>query len=217
MEGTDFEFDKWDRVRLRDTVDPSFYGNFGCSGNEGWIADRRVDARFGLPEVYIKWDKNHWTYNGAPDRWTFQEHFELVNEEELDMSDTNDQPQKKNEQSEQFKQFQAFLKSRGGGTGGKAPQRPQEPRSTPNVDKAYSQATDEVHELLNACEGFVVIGVTRRDHPEAEKGVLIPVAMTYAKNPESALLATSSASKYASEAHQQLVIETIAALSEKDE
>lgn len=201
MEGTDFEFDKWDRVRLRSTVDPSFYGNFAVTGNEGWIADRRRDGRFGLPEVFIKWDKNHWTYNGAPDRWTFQEHFELVKEEE-DMPEDN---------NELFKQFQEFMKSKGkGDTTGP------EPRSKPSKDDEYQQAVEDATEVLGHCESFVIVGVTRREHPDAPKGVLVPVALSFAKNPESELLSFCAASQYAAEAHQKLVIDTISDLAEDE-
>lgn len=200
MEGTDFTFTKWDRVRLRDNVDPAFYGNFACVGNEGWIADIRKDSRFGLPEVYIKWDKNHWTYNGAPDRWTFQDHFELVGEEEEKMSDNED---------ELFKKFQAFLKG--------SKQEPEQLRgeglhddkNSDTSSEQYAAAVSQVTDLLNECEGFVVMGVARRDHPEAKQGVLVPIAAEFAQNPESGLMAFSAMAKYAAEAYQDLTIQVI--------
>jgi hypothetical protein len=203
MDGTDFQFTKWDRVRLRDTVDPAFYGHYACVGNEGWITDVRQDGHFGLPEVYIKWDTNHWAYNGAPDRWTFQEHFELVEEEEEDM------PEEDNE-DKLFNEFQKFLKS-----DGKADPKEAVSKALKGDENEYAKVVQEVSELLDTCEGFVVIGVARRDHPKAKDGMLVPIALSFAKTTESGLLALASAAQYSAEAHGQLVVDAITQMHDK--
>jgi hypothetical protein len=205
MDGTDFQFTKWDRLRLRDTVDPAFYGHYACVGNEGWITDVRQDGHFGLPEVYIKWDKNHWAYNGAPDRWTFQEHFELVaEEEEEEMSDSDSSEDKL------FSAFQKFLKSDGTAD----PKEAVSKALKGDTNEQYAEVVQEVSELLDSCEGFVVIGVTRRDHPKAKDGMLVPVALSYAKTTESGLLALASAAQYSAEAHGKLVLDAITQMHE---
>jgi hypothetical protein len=211
MEGTEFQFKKGARVRLRDSIDPAIYGHYACSGNEGWIADIRRDPRFGLPEVYIHWDQNHWTYNGVPDRWTFQEHFELadtatateVEQEEPEMSQS--QP---DDEDEYLRGFREFMNNAGVH---RDPIDPYGEEHGEDVDTMYNRAVEEVHEALEECESFVVIGVTRRDHPSG-KGVLVPISMAFSKNPESGLLALSSTAKFGAEAHQKLVIDTINAL-----
>src|ERR1700689_3762293 len=71
------KFQEGGRVRIKDNIDPFNYGGMTTIGNEGTIAAIQED-RFGLPQVFIQWDKNHWTYNGAPDGWTFEDHFDIV-------------------------------------------------------------------------------------------------------------------------------------------
>lgn len=68
------------RVKLRDGVSPNFYGGFGLPGHEGWIREHR-EEKYGYPQVLIEWDKDHWAYNGQPDGWTWEGHFELVEEQ----------------------------------------------------------------------------------------------------------------------------------------
>src|SRR5271170_1972050 len=67
------------RVRLRDGIDPSLYKGFSCTGNEGWVRDHRADEH-GYPQVMVEWDHDHWAYNGAPNCWTWENHFDLVEE-----------------------------------------------------------------------------------------------------------------------------------------
>lgn len=224
MEGTDYRFHKNDRVRLRAVVDPSFYGGYACVGNEGWIRKRRRDTRFGLPEVYIEWDKNHWTYNGAENRWTFEDHFDLVEES---MPDNND---------ELMKSFAAFLESRE-----QAAEAPKKKKSTgPNeriqgiMDRyrqsladtdsdeeeadeteadEYANAIVAANEILGECEGFILVGVARKQIPEAPQGVLIPLMFNYSTTPESEVLALASIATHVAQAHQDLAAQTIAYLT----
>ncbi len=65
------------RVRLREGVDPGFYNGFSRAGQQGWVRKRKRD-RYGFPQVFIEWDKDHWAYNQQPDIWTWEGHFEAV-------------------------------------------------------------------------------------------------------------------------------------------
>jgi len=65
------------RVRLRDGIDPALYKGFSCTGNEGWVRNHRADEH-GYPQVLIEWDHDHWSYNGAQNCWTWEEHFDIV-------------------------------------------------------------------------------------------------------------------------------------------
>src|SRR5256885_1869865 len=74
------------RVRLKDDVNTQMYGEFSRSGNEGWIRKHKED-KYGYQHVWIQWDPDHWAYNGAPNGWTWEDHFEIV---EKSMSDRKD-------------------------------------------------------------------------------------------------------------------------------
>ena len=86
---TEFPIQKGDRVRIKDYVDPSLYYGFTTMFNEAWVKDVKED-RWGMPMVQIEWDQNHWSYNGAPNGWTFAEHFEKVQVEkdQIEMTDS---------------------------------------------------------------------------------------------------------------------------------
>ena len=79
------------RVRLREGVDPGFYNGFSRVGNEGWVRKRKLD-KYGYPQVLVEWDKDHWAYNGQPDGWTWEGHFEIA--EDANMSETPDKNQR---------------------------------------------------------------------------------------------------------------------------
>lgn len=81
------QFSVNDRVRLRDGVDPGFYNGYSRTGNEGWVRKYKFD-KYGYSQILLEWDKNHWSYNGAPDSWTWEGHFEPV---EDDMSNQRNQ------------------------------------------------------------------------------------------------------------------------------
>jgi hypothetical protein len=89
MEQIEFQIPVGATVKLKE-VSAEFYGGYACYGNVGTIKDHRL-ARFGYPEVLVEWDKDHWAYNGAPDGWTFESHFDLV---EAPMAENNEQLQK---------------------------------------------------------------------------------------------------------------------------
>src|SRR5436190_12058316 len=72
----DFRLPINSRVKLKDGIDPALYKGYSCTGNEGWIRNRRQEM--GYPQVLIEWDRNHWSYNGAPNCWTWEDHFDLI-------------------------------------------------------------------------------------------------------------------------------------------
>lgn len=222
MEGTDYQFNEGDRVRLRGSVDSSFYGGYACVGNEGKITKRRKDP-YDLPQVFIEWDTNHWSYNGAPNCWTFEEHFDLVGKnEEMDMAD---KPDKENDTEDLLAKFSEFL----------ALESKSEPEPTPepveenfdlrlkdllerlrdsevDPDAEYKEATEAAIRLMNECEGFFIVGVIREQTPKAPGGLLAPIALGYSKSDEVELLTMSSAAEYSARAHQSLAVQVIAEL-----
>ena len=65
------------RVKLKDGFD-HFYA-YARSGAEGVVKAVDYD-HLGFPHALIEWDENHWTYEGEQSGWTFQTHFEPVEE-----------------------------------------------------------------------------------------------------------------------------------------
>lgn len=50
---------------------------FAQAGSRGTVRNTKVDE-MGFPLVYIEWDRDHWKYNGEPDGWTFESHFQIL-------------------------------------------------------------------------------------------------------------------------------------------
>jgi hypothetical protein len=50
----------------------------------GVVSGLRTD-RYGYPQIYIIWDKDHWRYNGEDDLWTFASHFRPIEDEEREL------------------------------------------------------------------------------------------------------------------------------------
>lgn len=209
MDGTGFHIPRNRRVRLRNTVDPAVYGDFACVGNEGWVEDRRED-RFGLPEVLIKWDTNHWAYNGVPDCWTFEEHFELVEDNmnkqqqaqqaALEFANTmaslftDDEPQEP-----QTEDLTTRILNGGSLFGGMPPQE--------KATDPYQEAAEAASQRLADSEGFIVIGVDRR-----EDGMLEPFALGYSKTTKAELAVEAHMAGVNARAHQELALQSLAKL-----
>src|SRR5665213_739911 len=199
MEGTEYKFQQGDRVRLRPVVDASFYGGYACIGNEGVITQRRKDNN-DLPMVFVEWDRNHWTYNNAPNCWTFEDHFDLV---EATM------PEKNNEDAlAQFKAFQAWQEAQNKGPERSPDLTPKHPldlfgaieESDPvpedNLDVEYVEALQSAFEVLKDCESFLVVGVSHKNHSQATGGMLMPFALGYSKTKEAEALTMAAATQY---------------------
>lgn len=218
------------RVRLRDGVDPNFYGGMGMAGNEGWIRRQEHEPQYGFVRVYIEWDKDHWAYNGAPDMWTWEGHFETVKEDEETMTDEDRQDNKRKRSIEQqfkdFQEFQKFVSSLdqpsspeenedvgededhggyehypGGYLPGHGPIDHEE-----EIVRDYGEILKKAVNNLAEAEGFIVIAVHRHDHPGAPKGVLIPLIYQHSLTPESELLANMQVASLSSDLYQEIAM-----------
>jgi hypothetical protein len=74
-----------ERVKLKSDGQDALYA-FACAGSEGWV--RKLDHdKLGYPMIFVEWDKDHWAYNGEPDKWVMEAHFDKI-EDENKMAET---------------------------------------------------------------------------------------------------------------------------------
>lgn len=218
MDGTKFKFDVGNRVKLRDGIDPGSYGGMAKVGNEGWIEGHRRD-RFGLPEVFVRWDPNHWAYNQQPNQWTFQDHFELVVEETSTVSD-QDSPEIRALIEAFSTQLAAMAAKQSPAAEGVVETSP-DPLSVAEIGpddsnakaRGYAQLIKEASEALVGSEAFVCIAISRRPDERASQGALHAECIGESLSPESETLLGLQMTRYGSQFHANaatLLIHTFA-------
>src|ERR1700694_5904746 len=74
------------RVRLRE--DKADVYTKAYAGSEATIRELGIDVG-DFPMVFVEWDKKHWLYNGESDMWTFESHFDPVEEVTMPEKDAN--------------------------------------------------------------------------------------------------------------------------------
>ena len=69
-------------VKLKeDFASTDMYQNVDA-GATGWIRDRKIDFD-GFEMVFIEWDESNPKYAGEKDKWTYESHFEVIKQEDL--------------------------------------------------------------------------------------------------------------------------------------
>jgi len=194
------------RVRLREGVDPGFYGGYSRVGSEGWVRRRKKD-KYGYPQVLIEWDKDHWAYNGQEDCWTWEGHFEAVDEtQETQMPEQDDKPQPTSD--DEFKAHiqaiaEKFVTNVYGAIAehrGETPptEEPEAEAEEDTEEKSDGKPTEEDWEALlgeamkslGSTPAYVVIALERLS-PEGAPTMIVPRVFHASREPEYALIVQS--------------------------
>lgn len=182
-------------VRLKLDGQDSLY-QFAYAGAPGWVRGQDHD-RLGYPQVFIEWDKNHWSYQGEPDKWALEAHFEPMEE---NVSQMPQNPE------ELMALFQKFLESQqpAGSDDKPTPAQTQEDDLKARWDKALA----DTQVLLGESDSFIAITVTRADRP-GQPSVFVPRIVNFYKNAESGLLAELQLSKLAAMSHEEVIMDKV--------
>jgi hypothetical protein len=197
MDGSDFTFEYKQRVRLKDQDFSSFeaYQGQSTAGCPGWVTQRQRDS-LGLPQIYIEWDHEDWRYNGVPNCWTYQEHFEIA--EEVMTEPTRTEMIQGAVQA--FTDMILDLTEEASSESAAAPVAPLE--RAPAALTPKEQVLISATQLLSTSEAFVLIGVS-----PTKEAVVIP----YSDNVEAAMIVSTHMSKLAAKAHEALTLRTLKA------
>lgn len=204
------KFEPGTRVKLRDGIDSSFYLGMARTGMEGWITDYRHD-RFDLPEAYIQWDTTHWAYNRQPDGWTFEDHFETVEDKHMT-------PESKPEPNRGFSSVMAEILQK------HFPPRPpvndkvesEEMMTLPGRGEKYMAAIDRAMEGMTESDAFVTVAIIRKDHPEAPAGEFQIVIAADSLTPEADILLGSQLSSLGAQMHREAALMHVQNLTQDD-
>lgn len=200
-----FKFKINDRVRLKEDRHEVYPAAFG--GSEGWIKDQRVDDFGNYKMVYVVWDREHWTYNGERDLWTFEDHFDKVEEEP--MAEEPGKPSK-----DAIAQALSVLAQ---GLGVESPTQGS-PEQQPEPEVQPVEHEDRFHEILNRAldtvadgDAFMIVSVRAEDPPPGVgvSHVLIPSFFSAATLPEARLLLYGQLAAVVADHHQELAVREI--------
>lgn len=169
-----YELSEGQRVRLKGQGQDGPYAMAGA-GSVGWVRERKLDS-VGYPMVYIEWDRDHWTFNGETDMWTFEDHFEPVKEEA--MSDKDKEKDLETRLRDLFLEFQAAH------------------GDTSKASDLYHRRLKEAVEVAEEGSAFMVITLGRDYYPS--------VFYNY-KDDKSGMLLEAQLSQLASQSHAHLV------------
>jgi len=191
-------------VELKDGVDPAFYAGFARIGNKGWIRKVRRD-KYKFPQVWIEWDHHDWSYNGAPDGWTWSNHFTPVENAIMDeMNTPNKKPRKKGKTADPKKAIteatEALVKTVFAAAGIEDPSEEQSQLPEAEPENNYAEAIEALTEALHGSRAFIGIVLTQED-----SGMVVPVIFQESEDPECALIVQSQLAHVAMMCHDNLI------------
>jgi len=204
MEVQPFRIPLKSRVEIKDEVTEVY--PLARAYMQGWIRDHRHD-RLGYPEVWIEWDKKHWAYNGEKDGWTFESHFNLV--EDKSMADSN-------EADDLLARLRKAVEAlEGDPSRGAEESKPSAPEdligaSEPELPSYEEHLTDALSAATEA-EAFFLIALRPVDI-HGRHGYSAEVYQSYREDPKSLLLLGTQISALGATLHEHCALE----LDQKD-
>lgn len=182
------------RVRLKTDGQDGLY-IYAAAGAPGWVRKQDHDS-LGYPTVFIEWDKNHWSYNGEPDRWTMEAHFE-PEESTVPVPDGPFDPA-------MMERFAAFLEFEKHNREQEGQPEPGPVPDEPSLDKQYEVAAEKAFETMIGADSFILVAVSNINDRE-----LAPKTTSFYKTAESGLVAEMYVAKLAAIATEELVINEV--------
>lgn len=193
------------RVRLKGDGQDQIYP-MAPAGSEGWVRKQEFDSA-GYPMVYIEWDRDHWTYNGEKDVWTFDSHFEPL--KDVTMSKDTSQPDFGEFLEFMRRQYEEFNKSTNDEDleTGKA-EKIEKPKDDETVtQEEYNAVLAAATEAATVADGFLMIAISKDE--DAGRPMLVPFLIKAYKSTEAGLLAESQLSHLGGIAHENLAFTKI--------
>ena len=212
------EYSDSGRVRLRG--DRTDVYDLAKANSEGWVRARSHDPVGGFRMVLIEWDEKHWTYNGQGNMWTYEDHFEPVQEQEV-MSKDDDELRaalkviaaKLGDDKKEADPVEDDVATILGGGDDEDPD-----AFTPATNDEYLSTLKQAMKAASQAEGFVLIAVGTEEHPQTGRPVLAPHIFKADKTEEASLLVGTHLHQLGLMAHQELAFEAVTAvLQEKAE
>ena len=174
---------KNDRIRLKGQGQDALY-EAACAGSEGWVRHQRHD-QLGYPEIFVEWDRTHWTYNGEKDGWTMESHFDIVEDAMTEPSGNDDDLLKRLAKERGFDLVPVAEKE--------------------DIDAEYRHIAEEAYEAIREGEAFLVICVNKLDDGTSR---VAQVFNGFKTEPDQ-LLVEANLTRLGAKAHERIVAQNL--------
>jgi hypothetical protein len=183
---TEFKLPIRSRVKLKPDYTDVY--PLAAAGSEGVVVKHRIEAVGDYRMVYVKWDHDHWAYQGEADMWTFEDHFELIEPPAEIGEESKDSPQGL------LEQFIALI---------------QDSRKDSGLEEEYDyiEVLNEASAAAAEAEAFLTITVKSQVHSKTGEHVLIPYVYSSYQTEEAGLLLEAQISNIGAKAHQEAVLD----------
>jgi hypothetical protein len=72
-------------VKLKEGFDQTDFYRGVSAGATGWVRKSKIDE-YGFPMILIEWDEFNVKWSGERDKWSFESHFSVLNDGDLDLN-----------------------------------------------------------------------------------------------------------------------------------
>lgn len=150
------------------------------AGSQGIVVAKKKDDGFAM--IKVEWDKDHWRYNGEPDQWTYENHFQLAERTSL------------HEAVEDPTQFAHAIMDRMQDMG--------------NSEEEIDDYVDKLHRVANLLaesEGFIILTARMEPSPtQPDSDTVIPYIYGAFLTPQAQMLLEAQLIGMAASAHQEI-------------
>lgn len=190
------------RIRLKSDGQDRIY-EYATAGSEGWARKHKFDD-MGYPMILVEWDRDHWTYNGEPDRWALEAHFDPIQEKTME-----EKPKMPKELADAMSAFLENWMSE------HQPQeeKPEEKKSHDilgtSSKEEFDTALKKAVEYAEDADSFILIAVKREELPDEIGPALAAWVINSYQHADSGLLLETYLSRLANASHEELALHKI--------
>jgi hypothetical protein len=210
----EWRLESGDHVRLREEVADIYVAAY--AGAEGWVRNRMIDRMGNFKMVFVQWDRDHWLTNDQQDMWTYEDHFDKIEEEDEPVAEAPD----KSDVAKALNVLASALGVEDANKGAENTDKDAEERAvevTPENFQQFEAVLERAIEIARHSDAFLIATVEKEDAPEGSGAdfVLAPHIYSYALSPESAVLLDAQLSEITSASHQGLAMQELRRILDK--
>ena len=152
--------------------------------------------------VFVEWDRDHWAYNDEPNQWTFESHFEIIEEGSTVSKKSSDD----------------ILRGIAGLIGeylsdvdndqGKTQESTAPTPDTADSPDEFIETIGNAHERATEADAFILISINE-ERDQAGNDIMVPYVYSSHRNDIAGVLLHAQVAAFAAAAHREAALEII--------